>query len=192
MKSLSQKARLVILAAYAVFLLVVCKLLFGTWLPPNPEKGLWFYAAFAHLLLGTLLLSPFFTKPVDAVSDAVIAALVLSEVFEPVRTLKDPSAVRWLYALFGYYFVVIVFGSLAMLLRGARSSRGKLAARSFFVVSTELGETSLVFSLLYFFALIAFHLDDFLEFIVLVGTWAIIVPLRPLERVVTNPSSCNN
>src|SRR6266851_3182911 len=77
---LSQTTRLVIILLYAALMLAVCRFLFGTWLPPTAEKGLWLYASFAHLLLGTLLLSPYFTKPADAVSDAVIAALVLPEV----------------------------------------------------------------------------------------------------------------
>jgi hypothetical protein len=38
---LSQKARLVILMLYAALLFCVCRWLFGTWFPPNAEKGLW-------------------------------------------------------------------------------------------------------------------------------------------------------
>jgi hypothetical protein len=183
MKNLSQTARLAILALYAVLLFGVCKYLFGTWLPPSPEKGLWFYAAVAHLLLGTLLLSPYFTKPVDAVSDAVIAALVLPEISGPVHELHDPTAVQFLWALFVYYLAVVVFGATAMILRTSRSVRGKQSARTFYVLSTEMGEAPLVFSLLYFFAVFTFHFENLLEFVVLVAVWAVIVPLRLLEHI---------
>jgi uncharacterized protein len=180
---LSQKARIVILGLYATLLLCVCKYLFGAWLPPNAEKGLWFYASFAHLLLGTLLLSPFFTKPADAVSDGVIAALVLTEVHGAVLTLGAAWALYAWKSIFAYYVAVIVTGSLAMVLRGNSSTRGKQLTESLYIVSTHLGETPLVFSLLFLFALAAFHIDSRLEFLTLAATWVVIVPLRLLEHV---------
>jgi uncharacterized protein len=90
---LSQTSRLIILTFYAQLLFAVCRFLFGSWLPPSAEKGLWLYAALGHLLLGTLLLSPYFTKPADAVSDAVIAALVLPEVAGAVWGLHEGWAI---------------------------------------------------------------------------------------------------
>src|SRR5579863_444427 len=180
---LSQETRLVILVLYAVFLFSICRFLFGSWLPPNAEKGLWLYASFAHLLLGTLLLSPHFTPPSAAVSDAVIAALVLPEISSAVWALHKPW-ISWAWkSIFAYYVVVIVMGSLTMALRGARSIRGKQFTESLYVLSTRLGETALVFSVLFFFALLAFHLENRREFVTLTATWVTIVPLRLLEQV---------
>jgi hypothetical protein len=146
-------------------------------------SGLWFYAAVAHLLLGTLLLSPYFTKPVDAVSDAVIAALVLPEISGPIHELHDPTAVQIFWVLFGYYLLVVVFGATAISLRNSRSVHGKQFGRTFYILSTEMGEAPLVFSLLYFFALYAFHFENVIEFVTLVGVWAAVVPLRLLEHI---------
>jgi len=180
---LPQKTRLVILALYAALLVSVCRFLFGTWLPPNAEKGLWLYASFAHLLLGTLLLSPHFTKPVNAVSDAVIAALLLLEAHGAVSAVGAEWA-RYLWRLvFAYYVAVVVVGSLAITVREPRSTGNKQLTRSLYLLSTRLGETSLVFSLLYFFALAAFHLDSRRELVTLGATWVVIVPFRLLEQV---------
>jgi uncharacterized protein len=181
---LSQKARLVILALYAILLFSVCRFLFGAWLPPSAEKGLWLYASLAHLLLGTLLLSPYFTKPADAVSDAVIAAIVLPEIYGAVLSLNRGWALVAWKSAFAYYVVVIVLGIFAMILRGSRSIWKKPVAESLYILSTELGETSLVFSILFFFALFVFHLENMREFVTLTAAWVIIVPLRLLERVV--------
>jgi hypothetical protein len=179
---LSQKARLVILVLYAVLLFSVCKFVFGTWLPPSAEKGLWLYASLAHLLLGTLLLSPYFTKPADVVSDAVIAALILPEIHGAVLGLNERWA-SWAWkSIFAYYAVVIVLGVSAMILRGSRAIWGKRIAQSVYVLSTHLGETALVFSLLFFFALFAFHIESMREFITLMATWVVIVPFRLLEH----------
>jgi DNA helicase HerA-like ATPase len=180
---LSQKARLVILVLYGGLLFSVCRFLFGTWLPPSAEKGLWLYASLAHLLLGTLLLSPYFTKPADAVSDAVIAALILPEIHGAVLSLNERWA-SWAWkSVFAYYFVVIVLGAVAMLLRGNRTIWGKQIAQSAYILSTHLGETALVFSLLFLFALLAFHLESMREFITLMTTWVIIVPFHLFEHV---------
>jgi uncharacterized protein len=180
---LSQTTRLVILLLYAALLFAVCRFLFGTWLPPTAEKGLWFYASFAHLLLGTLLLSPYFTKPADAVSDAVIAVLLLAEVAGAVWGLHEAWAIWAWRSICWYYVAVIVIGSLAMLLRNAQSVQGKQIAQTTYVLSTHLGDTPLIFSLLFFFALTAFHLENPREFLTLAATWAAIVPLRLLEHL---------
>jgi len=120
---LSQKTRLIILLLYAGLLFSVCRLLFNSWLPPNSEKGLWLYASLANLLLGTLLLSPYFTKPADAVSDAVVAALVMLTVHTGVLALNQ-AWLRWIWrVILAYYVLVIVIGALAMLARGAGTTR---------------------------------------------------------------------
>jgi hypothetical protein len=168
---------------YSALLFAVCRFLFGTWLPPTAEKGLWFYASFAHLLLGTLLLSPYFTKPADSVSDAVIAVLVLPELAGAVWGLHEVWIIWVWRSICWYYLAVIAIGSLAMLLRNAQAIRGKQIAKTAYILSTHLGDTPLIFSLLFFFALIAFHLENAREFLTLAAMWVVIVPLRLLENV---------
>jgi len=143
------------------------------------KKGCGSYASLAHLLLGTLLLSPYFTKPADAVSDAVIAALVLPEIHGAVLSLNE-GWVLWAWkSIFTYYVIVIVLGILAMILRGSGSIWRKQISESLYILSTQLGETPLVFSLLFLFALLAFHLESTREFITLIAAWVVIVPFRP-------------
>jgi uncharacterized protein DUF87 len=172
-----------ILALYAALLLSVCRLLFGTWMPPNAEKGLWLYAAFAHLLLGSLLLSPYFTKPADAISDAVIAVIVLPEISGAVESLKEVWISRAFIFLFVYYLTVMVAGSLTIVLRGSRRQRVRQFAELSYVLSTHMGDTPFIFSLLFFFALLAFHRESMREFVSLTVVWALIVPLRLFENV---------
>ncbi len=96
------------------------------------------------------MLSPYFTKPADAVSDAVIAAIVLPEIHGAVLSLnKAWVLVAWKSALV-YFTIVVVSGALAMVLRGSGSGWKKSTADSLYVLSTELGETSFVFSILFF------------------------------------------
>ncbi len=178
----SQKIRLLLLLLYASILFLVCHCLFGAWLPPSTEKGLWLYASLANILLGTLLLSPYFTKPAGSVSDAVVAALALPGVYGPVLALHRPWALLAWEALFIYYVVVIAIGSGAILFLASRGRTAKRVGSSLYLLSTRLGETSLIFSLLYLFAIFAFHVRDHRELVALSAVWAIIVPLHFLEN----------
>jgi hypothetical protein len=179
---LTQKTRLGILLLYAGLLFSVCRFLFNSWIPPSSEKGLWLYASLANLLLGTLLLSPYFTKPADAVSDAVVAALAMPTVHAGVVALhREWLLVSW-KILLTYFILVIVVGTFAMLARGAETPRAKQLGETLYVLSTQLGQTSLVFSLLFLYALLAFHHDDLRQFLILAAVWVVVVPARLFER----------
>lgn len=180
----SQKIRLLILLVYGAFLFSVCHYLFGTWLPTSTDKGLWLYASLANILLGNLLLSPYFTKPAGAISDAVVAALALPGVYGPVLALHRPWALLGLETLLIYYAVVIATGSGAILFQASRADFAKRIGQSLYGLCVRLGETSLIFSLLYVFAIFAFHIRDHQQLVVLSAVWLVIVPLRFLENSV--------
>lgn len=55
--------------------------------------------------------SPYFTKPADAVSDAVIAVLVLPEVAGAVWGLREAWAIWAWRSICWYYMAVVVIGS---------------------------------------------------------------------------------
>jgi len=75
--SIGQRGRLIILVLYLVGLLVASRAAMGSWIPPVSERGIWFYAALAALLLGSLLVTPFFTNPANAISYAVASLVAL-------------------------------------------------------------------------------------------------------------------
>lgn len=77
MNQIGQKTRLAALFLYVGLLFCASKFALGYWLPPTSEKGLWFYSGLAALLLGNLIVTPYFTKPVDAISNAVASAVGL-------------------------------------------------------------------------------------------------------------------
>ena len=62
----TQKARLLILLLYVTFLFIVNYFAFGVFIPSSGGHGLWFYAGMLSILLGNLIVTPYFTKPVDA------------------------------------------------------------------------------------------------------------------------------
>ncbi|MGB4223556.1 MAG: hypothetical protein WBJ54_07050, partial [Syntrophorhabdus sp.] len=120
MKSLSQPVRLFMLVIYVGLLLGASRLALGSWLPPTTEKGVWFYSGLAALLLGNLLVSPFFTKPVDSISYAVAAIVALLA----VNTWTSEKYVgfdqfAWILT-FIYLVVILISGVLSITFNGSK------------------------------------------------------------------------
>ncbi len=72
---MNQGTRAIFLLIYTALLFVLNYVAFGTWVPSSGSEGLWFYTGMASIILGNLLVTPFFTKPVDAVSYSVLAGM---------------------------------------------------------------------------------------------------------------------
>jgi len=182
-KTLGQRARLAILVLYVGGLLVASKVALGAWLPPTTERGVWFYSALAALLLGNLLVTPFFTKPADAISYSVAAALALLAA-NIWGTAYRNGFDRFLWsAAFVYVATVLVAGVLSIALKDAAVTPRQRFARSCFVLSDALGEPRAIFSVVFLFALVTYHRGDPREYLVIGLAWALFVGLRPLEAL---------
>lgn len=102
MNRLSQKERVVSLGIDLLILLIICLLAFDKLYPPVGETGFWFYTALLSVLVGSKIVTPFYVKPVDAVSYAVPAFVSLMLVNDwalwPVETKSAFLAVSGLSA----------------------------------------------------------------------------------------------
>lgn len=178
-RQLDQRARLAILIFYVAGLLIASKLALGAWLPPTSEKGVWFYSALAALLLGNLLVTPFFTKPADAISYSVAATIALLAVNIWART--EPTGFdRFLWStVFAYVVVVLITGVFSIALKD--SANYHRVSRSCFLISDSLGSPRAIFSMVFLFALITYHRSEAREYLVIGVAWVVFVGLRPLE-----------
>lgn len=131
-----QRGRLIILVVYLAGLFVASWIALGTWLPPTSQRGLWFYSALAALLLGSLLVTPFFTKPVDAISYAVASIIGLLS----VNPWSDPDTLgfeRFAWSItVGYGLLVLVPAVVAISLKdSSRRSTQNIARSGLLLVS---------------------------------------------------------
>ncbi|HQM27471.1 MAG TPA: DUF87 domain-containing protein [Syntrophorhabdus sp.] len=181
MNTLNQPVRLLILAIYIGLLVASSQLVFGSWLPPTSEKGLWFYSGLAALLLGNLLVSPFFTKPVDSISYGV-AALIALLTINPSK-YSEFDSIMWLIVLI-YLVIIIIAGILSISTKSSNSDFVRKVSQSLFTFCDSFGSARFVFSLLFLFALVVFHRDNHREFLIIGGSWAFFVGLQPLENIV--------
>jgi|SRR5579859_6789721 len=150
-------------------------------MPPTSDKGLWFYSALAALLLGNLILSPFFTKPADAISYAVtgIVALLATSIWRvPSAGAFDRTV--WLLTVL-YVVAVSLAGLLSIVLKDSQRPSLERLARSLYAFCDNVGGPRSVFSVIFLFAVLAFHRNSPREFITLGVAWAVIIGMRPLE-----------
>ena len=183
MKSLSQFTRLLILIVYVVLLFITSKLAFDSWIPPTSEKGLWFYSGLAALLLGNLLVTPFFTKPVDAISNAVAAIVALLAV--NIWGLgKFTSFDKFMWCATCIYIVMVLLSSiLAIAFKESSTPTRQKISKSLYLLSDVAGKSRLVFSAVFLFALITFHRNTPREYLIIGMAWVLFVGLQPLETL---------
>lgn len=183
--SIGQRGRLIILIVYLVGLFVASWAASGNWIPPTSERGIWFYSALAALLLGSLLVTPFFTKPADAISYAVAAAVALL-VANPWASATSIGFDRftWLAALL-YVLVVLAAAVLAIALKDSARPLVQKAARTGLLLADAAGSPRAIFSVVFFFALITYHRAVPQEYLIISLAWALFVGLRPLEAIAT-------
>lgn len=181
MNSLGQKTRLVALFLYVALLFCASRVALGSWLPPTTEKGLWFYSGLAALLLGNLIVTPYFTSPANAISNAVasmVGLLAINIWASPARTGFDKFG--WSVTT-AYVVLVLAASILAIVLKDASRTFWQRASRSLFVLSNTIGSPRAVFSVVFLFSLATFHRDRPREYLVIGLAWALSVALRPFE-----------
>jgi hypothetical protein len=180
-KGPTQTTRLGILILYVIGLLVASRYSLGTWLPPASEKGLWFYSGLAAILLGSLLLSPFYTKPADAISNAVAAmvALLAINIWSPEK-YEPFERTLWL-VITVYAALVALAGTIAIAFKDSSAPSLQKLSKSLYVLCDKIGAPHYVFSAVFLFSLVAFHRGNPREYLVIGLAWAVFVVLRPLE-----------
>src|ERR1700684_3929489 len=94
--SLTQPQRLCALVIASALVAVACFFLFGAPYPPLGDKGFWAYSALLAVLVGSRLVTPYYVKPVDAISYAVPAfvSLMLIDAWDRWSTNQ-----RWGFSL---------------------------------------------------------------------------------------------
>jgi hypothetical protein len=170
----SQSIRALWALLYAAALVVVNRAVTGSWLPPPTGEGLWFYTAAVSLILGDLIVHPYFIGPKDSLSLSVAALIA---VWMVVQQQSDATlltvVVLWLCIADAVVAVVALI--LGRIERPRVHSAGEVAKE----LSTTLGHPKAVLSALFAVALVEFHVDDSRETALVALTWAILIGVQP-------------
>ena len=176
----SQKWRAFFLFIYLAVLVIASKLALGAWFPPaSGGKAVWFYAGLASLLLGNHLVTPYFSKPVDAISYAVAAAAALYGA-EQLDKWGEIERVLFIFAI-GYCLFVILFAFLAIFTRNSRNLILQKISQTSTLLAEGFGNHRAVFGITIFVAVYLFHRDSVTETFLITLACVIVVVARPDE-----------
>lgn len=183
-RHLTQRQRLAVLTINLLLLAAVTWAVTGTVVPTPGSESLWFYSALLALLLGDLLIEPWYTRPADAAANAtavLLASLAASgdqleaseSAFDTGRTVCIAVAA-----------LLLVGSLLAMATRRPAPSPQTMVHRYAFTLTAGFGRARVIFAA--FFAVTAaaaFAQDpDKLLGLYLFGT--LVLWARPVEAVV--------
>lgn len=180
--NLPQSLRLVCAVIYVVYLLLLGQYLNGSVPPPFGLDGLWFYAAFAAIVLGDLIIEPFFTRPADALANGVAVLIVAVSVSLADTVVPSTRAAVGRAAIVGIALLVIVAAVIAMLFKDSSGRRQRLAAGATKLTGV-LGRSRVLYSILLFVVGYASFSDSGAKIAALYLSWFAILVAHPIESL---------
>lgn len=170
-----QEFRLLFLCLYVIVFCGINAVLYGNILPnPGNATGLWFYSGLLGLLLGDLLLEPYFTSPKDAIANSITA-------FTQVIVLAPYSQTLW---IIGSIIAIVPFVAalIAIVWKDSSDTGWKEIALVATNVANLLGKARVLFTVSFLLIVFSFN-NSFNEAFVLLTTWIVVFAGRPIERL---------
>ncbi len=176
-----QKTRATLFIIECLLLIAINKWAFGSLLPPPGEQGLWFYSALLNALLANSLITPFYSKPRNAISYAFASIIALYIVNDLSNWLVFDRTIFW-FAL-SYFTLVLLLSFAQIYTKDSSREWVENLSNTFRILSEKLGSPNAIFSVLIIFALLVFHRNDPQELIFVGAAWIIVVVINPLENL---------
>ena len=177
-----QPTRVWVAIGYVVGLLALSEYLTGQWWPPFGLTGLWFYAAFAALVLGEFLIEPFFTRPADAIANGIALLIAVASVSLNDAQVDPATAKAGRTVLFAYGLIIVGMALVAVVFKDSSGPRAGIAAAATDLVG-RYGRSRWVFSVLLFAAGYAVFADEADKVAVLYLSWLAVTVLQPFEAI---------
>ncbi|MGD0857391.1 MAG: DUF87 domain-containing protein [Dehalococcoidia bacterium] len=143
------------------------------------SKGLWFYSGAAALILGSLLITPFFTSPANAIS-YLVAALIAIFAFDVPDNYFYDALLRQSIIVFCCLMLVVSISSIVF-----KDSKNRLLhniAEIGRVLADNLGSPRFVYAVVIIYALWEYHRGSPME-LFFVGFSGIVIAIQPIETI---------
>jgi hypothetical protein len=175
-RSVKPWVRLIILILGLTALCLVSLVTTGSILPSNNQAANIFQGGLLLVILGSLFLEDKFTRPADALVNALTGFISLLTVY------PNQASVAW-WGISAYCAVVFLAGAISIALGVPEELRGARAviSRSLYVISTTLGKSAVLFSVVFLYAVIAFYGLQSWQTAALVFFWGFYVAIWPLK-----------
>src|ERR1700730_2862489 len=177
-----QRQRLLILAAYVAALFVVNYAAVGQFPVLSGGKSLWFYTALANILLGNLLITPYYVKPADVTAYSVAGIVALGSVQDWIHWgFRDQLAFT---IGFSFCLLTLLLSIATILTKDAAAEIWVQWHQTFRLLSNKLGSHRVLFSVVIFTAIFIFHRHSTREVAVILLGWVVIASRS--ENIVSN------
>jgi DNA helicase HerA-like ATPase len=176
--NITQPRRLLHLVLYVGVLFSANYSAFNQWLPYADQRGLWFFGGLAALVIGSLIVTPFFTSPANAISYAV-AGLVAVLCLKPT----DRSLFPAFAAVSTFCSVVLVFGVLNIALKDRGTKVLRNLSNTSRILADLLGNPRTLYAIILVYSLYCFHRQSASEMLWISVAGIIIIAARPLEAL---------
>lgn len=195
-RPLKQGERLVVLAVSLVLLCFACYGVSGSFLPGFDSSGLWFYSAAFGLLLGDLVVEPWYSRPADSVTNAsavLLATLTASN--SGLEVSQDAFSTGRAVCL-GFALAVLAVGLAAMISRRDPPALPSRFHRGTYVLATTFGRASVIFWLFFVATSTAAYASEPEKLLVLYLTGGLLLGAQPVrvatERLIRVTRTDNN
>ena len=162
---LTQPQRLCALFIDLLIVALACWCLFGIPYPPLGDKGFWAYSALLAVLVGSKLVTPFYVKPVDAISYAVpaLVSLMLINGWDA----WSPNQ-KWSFSVAaGFSIVIVLLGITNIVANSSQADWAKQASNRIRVALDLIGHPRFVYTPLILFAIFFFHQQSWMEAVII-------------------------
>ena len=177
-KSVSQPIRFLYLIVYLGFLFMINRIAFDQWMPLTTPKGLWFFTGAAALVLGSQLVTPFFTSPAAAIS-YLVAALVGVFAFDAASPNLEDTVPR--NVIIYFCFGMLAVCALNIIFKDSKSRSLRNMSEAARILADNLGSPRFVFSLVIVYSLWEYHRANPAELFFIGVAGIVIAAQQPLE-----------
>ena len=170
--------RIFAVALYIAVFLTICRFFSGDWAfltDSTSNYNLLFVSGALLLIFGTYIAEPYFTKPVNVITNATAAVLAL-------LSIKEPTSLIGYWELFyssvtlGVFSILIIFFS--------QFPKIEKIQKVFFEIVTKVGQSKIVFSVVYLLTIISYFRNEPIEFVFFFTFWIIFVTKFTVELFV--------
>jgi len=175
---LSASQRIIAVVFYLGLFLGICKYFNGSLnfiTDPSSQYNLLFVSGALLLIFGSYITEPYFTKPVDVITNSVAIILALI-------SIKNPSEFTGYKALL---YTSLIMASLSIFLIFLWEIKRLEKVQKFILFwIAQIGRSKFMFSLMYLLTIISYFSDETIEFTFLLTFWVIFISKYVVENIV--------
>lgn len=175
---LNIKQRIIAVGIYTLLFLALCRYFSGSWeflVDSDSNYNLLFISGALLLVFGTYIAEPYFTAPVDVITNSIAVVLALLSIREP-------------NLFFGYWYLFyssVVLGLLSIvIIFTSQFHKYEKLQKAFFEIITKIGQSKFVFSVIYLLTIVSYFRNEPIEFVFLLTFWIIFVSQFVVESLV--------